>query len=302
MTTNPPQTMPSLPDPLAIWIKGGITPLDTLTDALGMVWFLRTYCDDTPMGKMHREQAEAFVKKYLGDVEKIRWSHEVVDVDRCQSPSPTISEEKIDGCTGREWMQMCGEAEMKLDVAVADTERLASKVKEQADKIMALEAAGLGGETAIPAHILTMAERLRTQDNRCTAHAMFCVQRLVRIDGIDESLGMPMEYRYADDGNALPLEFNEAIEEAMASGASKVEIGDEIYQLDKIEGYGFVDRWETVMVSMTEQGCVDYIKANGHNLEKHGQAPRIYVESFHRCAEMIALREWLMTLPKGPTP
>lgn len=164
------------------------------------------------------------------------------------------------------------------------------------DALSAALSQGGGGE-ALPPFLLEMGERIRTQDNRCTAHAMFCVQRLVRIDGIDESLGMPMEYRYADDGDALPLEFNEAIEEAMASGASKVELGGELYQLDKIKGYGFVDRWETVMVSMTEQGCIDYIKANGHNLEKYGHPPRIFVESFHRCQEMIQLREWLMELP-----
>ena len=44
------------------------------------------------------------------------------------------------------------------------------------------------------------------------------------------------------------------------------------------------------MVDFTEDGCKEYLKQNGHNLNK----PRIYVESFHRCPEMIAIREFLI--------
>lgn len=50
------------------------------------------------------------------------------------------------------------------------------------------------------------------------------------------------------------------------------------------------------MVAFTEGGCQEYIELNGHNdrSRAHKGEIRIYAESFRRCPEMIAIREWLM--------
>ena len=59
-----------------------------------------------------------------------------------------------------------------------------------------------------------------------------------------------------------------------------------------VEHIGFHDQWFTVMTALTEAACKQYLRANKHN---HGET-QIYVESFNRNHEMVALREWLLTL------
>ncbi|HEC3266866.1 TPA: ead/Ea22-like family protein, partial [Escherichia coli] len=46
---------------------------------------------------------------------------------------------------------------------------------------------------------------------------------------------------------------------------------------------------EFVTCCFTEQGCKDYLAANGHNL----RLPFIYVKSGFRNAEYIGIRNWL---------
>lgn len=111
-------------------------------------------------------------------------------------------------------------------------------------------------------------ERLRTQDNRITQNPMFCVQTKRR------DCGFHVDYA---DNTVWILDGEEV--EPDTNGAKE---------------YGVRERWETVMVAFTEEGCKEYLRQNGHNLTE----PRIYVESFNRCPEMIAIREFLMALPK----
>jgi hypothetical protein len=111
-----------------------------------------------------------------------------------------------------------------------------------------------------------VAARLATQDNRCTAEPMFCVQEKRREYGYDP--------RWTD--NTVWLLDREEVE-------SDTPEADET---------GYQDKWHTVMVAFTEGGCEEYLRVNGHH---HGET-RIYVESFYRCAEMIAIRAWLMSL------
>ena len=49
-------------------------------------------------------------------------------------------------------------------------------------------------------------------------------------------------------------------------------------------------QWCTIMVAFTEEGAKEYLRQDGHN---HPNS-RIYVESFRRCPEMIAIRKMLM--------
>ena len=123
-------------------------------------------------------------------------------------------------------------------------------------------------------NIQLIAEQIRTQDNRCTQNPMFCVQIKVRDVGFDSN--------YSDDSQCwwnperLEVKYDK---EPKGSGW---------------EGpYGYKDRWETVMVAFTEKGCEEYLALNGHN---HRGEKRIYVDSFNRCPEMIAIREFLMAM------
>ena len=120
-----------------------------------------------------------------------------------------------------------------------------------------------------------IAERLRTQDNRCTMEPMFCLQIKVRDVGYDP--------QYAD-GETVWIDTNSGDYEEVAP------------ETEGAEEFGFKDRWETVMVAFTEEGLNDYMRQDGHNVKQraHNGETRIYVESFRRCEEMIRIRKALM--------
>jgi hypothetical protein len=112
-----------------------------------------------------------------------------------------------------------------------------------------------------------IAEKLRTQDNRITQNPMFCVQQRCKY--------------------ITPADFTG--ENVWVLDGEEVEEGT-----DGAKEYGIRWQWETVMVAFTEDGCKEYLRQNGHNLRE----PRIYLESFNRCPEMIAIRDFLLALPK----
>ena len=119
-------------------------------------------------------------------------------------------------------------------------------------------------------------ERLAIQDNRCTMNPMFCVQILVRNVGYDPNYGTHTVWINMESGDYEEVE--EGIEGA--------------------EEFGYKERWETVMVAFTEEGCKEYLELNGHNIKRmaYKGEVRIFVESFNRCPEMIAIREALMSV------
>lgn len=124
------------------------------------------------------------------------------------------------------------------------------------------------GKSSSSALLSVIGERLRTQDNHCTQNPMYCVQERRREYGYDLA--------YAEHAVWIDMASGDYEEtEPGAEGAEEI---------------GYKDRWETVMVAFTEEGCKEYLRLNGHN---HGET-RIYVESWNRCPEMIAIREHLM--------
>jgi hypothetical protein len=134
----------------------------------------------------------------------------------------------------------------------------------------------------IPPELLEISQRLKAQDNRCTAEPLFCLQMLCRDVAYDpgwvdnhcwHNMGT-METVYDDDPD-----FKEPEGEGW-------------------QEHGYVDRWETVMVAFTEQGLKDYMVLDGHNVERRAfrGKTRIYIETFRRCDEMIAIRKYLMSL------
>ena len=132
--------------------------------------------------------------------------------------------------------------------------------------------------------LAAIGERLRTQDNRCTAHPAFQVRGLRRIYGMDPD--------YTDDTIWLD------------TGCDYIEVDppeDPENPGDFLVKTGYQDHWEIIMVAFSEQACLDYIKHNGHRHRVYREL-EVYADSFYRCPEMLAIREALMALPGESTP
>lgn len=111
-----------------------------------------------------------------------------------------------------------------------------------------------------------LTQRMRTQDNRCTADPFFLVQECVR------------HYGYDPEGSDRTVFVDCDGEECAEDDVSATETG-------------YVDRWEYVTGCFTEQGAKDYIAANRH---RHKGELRIYADSLYRNREMIELRAHLL--------
>lgn len=144
----------------------------------------------------------------------------------------------------------------------------------------------------LPPALLAIGARLHAQDNRCTASPLFIVQqqRSYRCepDEADHIVWFDEDWNEADDETAAGL--TALREEWLFSSAIKPEALRE-YQRAGIKFY-----WEFCMAAFTEAGCQQYLELNGHNLKN----PRIYAESFNRCPEMLAIRDFLMTNTPAP--
>ena len=107
------------------------------------------------------------------------------------------------------------------------------------------------------------------ENNRCTDQPMFILQKKVRDWGY--SSGHEEGYKWVNS--------DDYEDEANEEKAAELEALD-----DACEGTGpwekcyYRDRWEFVTACFTEQGCKDYIEADGHN---HGEL-RIYAEGSFR--------------------
>ena len=123
--------------------------------------------------------------------------------------------------------------------------------------------------------LLDISKRLNTQDNRSTTEPMFCLQIKVRDVGYDAAYAGETVWINTESGDYEETEPN-------APGAQE---------------FGYVDRWETVMVAFTEQGIADYMDKDGHNVKRRAYRgeTRVYVESFMRCDEMVRIRHALMS-------
>lgn len=125
-------------------------------------------------------------------------------------------------------------------------------------------------------------ELLRTQDNRITDQPIFIVQQkrtYVTADGYNESRMV-----WVDD-------------EGREAGAAKTAQFDKKYLSTgkRPKGWRHIavfDIWEFVTACFTEQGCKDYLRINGHNLNE----PRIYAEGSYRNHEFRQVRDFLMSL------
>ena len=122
-------------------------------------------------------------------------------------------------------------------------------------------------------------ENIRTQDNRITSDPMFCVYQKSEIV-VDADYDYDRIVWVDEDGN-----------EANKRQSRRLELLHENFREppEKWRRVAVKDIDEFVTCCFTEQGCKDYLAANGHNL----RLPFIYVKSGFRNAEYIDIRNWL---------
>ena len=147
-------------------------------------------------------------------------------------------------------------------------------------------------EIEIPNSLLQIGKLLREQDNRATAEPMFIVNGdevvAAPLNNCDHRIWFNLETgEEASEDDCVELE---RIGNTLLSKATK----EDLDFFDKHEERGAVTLNRFCTASFTENGCKDYIKANGHNITN----PTIYAESFYRNREMITIRKFLMSLPE----
>ncbi|HAY5884832.1 TPA: ead/Ea22-like family protein [Shigella flexneri] len=122
-------------------------------------------------------------------------------------------------------------------------------------------------------------ENIRTQDNRITSDPMFCVYQKREIV-VDADYDYDRIVWVDEDGN-----------EANKRQSRRLELLHENFREppEKWRRVAVKDIDEFVTCCFTEQGCKDYLAANGHNL----RSPFIYVNGGFRNAEYIGIRNWL---------
>lgn len=125
---------------------------------------------------------------------------------------------------------------------------------------------------------------LRTQDNACTAEPMFVVYQVKRIYGLDLDYTEETTWTHAE-GEETDPDIIAALEALDDAGNLTVHDGT------AYERVGYMDIDQFVTVCLTRKGAEEFIARMKHRLNK----PHIDVDTFLRNAEMIALRNHLMS-------
>lgn len=134
--------------------------------------------------------------------------------------------------------------------------------------------------------LAALSAELRTQDNAITADPLFVVFQEERIYGVSQDYQTDGYEWVGEDDSSVTADDDEAkVLEKLLDDGRELSIGGVTFQR---VWYKIMPRFVTAC--LTRKGAEDYIARNGHNLTN----PYIYVESLHRNAEMIALREHLM--------
>ncbi|EKO5865656.1 ead/Ea22-like family protein [Escherichia coli] len=188
---------------------------------------------------------------------------------QCHSPIITLSLlDERDALNERiaELEKQCAEWERK---ALSNFEECAA----MAERIEELQA------KSAPDSFGIIGENIRTQDNRITSDPMFCVYQKREIV-VDADYDYDRIVWVDEDGN-----------EANKRQSRRLELLHENFREppEKWRRVAVKDIDEFVTCCFTEQGCKDYLAANGHNL----RLPFIYVKSGFRNAEYIGIRNWL---------
>lgn len=142
---------------------------------------------------------------------------------------------------------------------------------------------------AVPDELKEIGRLIATQDNRCTDQPMFIVQQkraYVTEDGYNDCY---YEWRETTSGDY-----------SIASPQKRVHLEKYFEEHgcapDGWMRFAMFDTWEFVTACFTEQGCKEYLRINGHNLNE----PRIYADGSFRNHEYRTLRNWLLSLAAAP--
>jgi len=142
----------------------------------------------------------------------------------------------------------------------------------------------------VPEELREIGRLLATQDNRCTDQPLFVVQQkraYVTEDGYNDCY---YEWRETTSGDY-----------SIASPQKRVHLEKYFAEHgcapDGWMRFAMFDTWEFVTACFTEQGCKEYLRINGHNLNE----PRIYADGSFRNHEYRAVRNWLLSIAAAPT-
>lgn len=188
---------------------------------------------------------------------------------QCHSPIITLSLlDERDALNERiaELEKQCAEWERKALSNFEECAAMAERIEELQTK-------------SAPDSFGIIGENIRTQDNRITSDPMFCVYQKREIV-VDADYDYDRIVWVDEDGN-----------EANKRQSRRLELLHENFREppEKWRRVAVKDIDEFVTCCFTEQGCKDYLAANGHNL----RLPFIYVKSGFRNAEYIGIRNWL---------
>lgn len=140
-------------------------------------------------------------------------------------------------------------------------------------------------QASVPDELRAIGTLIATQDNRITDQPIFIVQQKVEYPA-DADYEHGCRIAWIDDGGEeADDETAEVLEQHHAAHGGEPDGWNRVF---------LASRWEFVTACFTNNGCEDYLKANGHNLRE----PRIYVESGFRNAEWQLLRAFLLLLAK----
>jgi hypothetical protein len=143
-----------------------------------------------------------------------------------------------------------------------------------------------------------------TQDNHCTAEPCFLVfgHKKIFIDPDFAEHGEAV-YVESETGDYLEMseeEYERLEEEYLTPDEYKIPTHDPVldteFNPDNWERRAYFWGKEFNQVFFTEAAAKEYIEVNSHRIpgSRDGQKPIVYVESFYRNPEMIAVRKMLI--------
>lgn len=131
--------------------------------------------------------------------------------------------------------------------------------------------------------IAKIGELITTQDNRITDQPIFVVEKSVTVI-TDPDYGYDFSKWVNQD---------DFYEDASETKARRLDVLDSNFRHFRgWRKFYLKETWEFVTACFTEQGCKDYLKANGHNLGK----TRIYAYGSYRNVEYQTVRDHLAGL------
>lgn len=139
------------------------------------------------------------------------------------------------------------------------------------------------------------AQSILTQDNAATANPAYCVKDKKRVYGFNGTTTNDYVWYCRDDDSEY--DNTDDMYKALDTIADEINEDEIVLNGNTYERAYYELEESTVTTCFTREQAQRYIDENRHNLKN----PFIYVESFNRNLEMIAVRELLIFLAENPT-